>query len=169
MTTHPVTNIDDVKPITFGNGERFEATFRWISRQNGAQELGYNVVTLAPGKVAFPYHCHHGIEEAFFIISGAGRLRYDGEEYPLRGGDFVACPPGKHSAHQIINDSEDDLQYLAISTTRMPDVVQYPDSGKVAMSCDADPEDGPDARPFRLIVREDAGVDYWEGEEGPDD
>jgi uncharacterized cupin superfamily protein len=164
MEGKPVTNIDDVQPITFGNGGRFEGEFRWLSRHNGAQKLGYNHVTLAPGKTAFPYHCHHANEEAFFITEGTGLLRYDGKEYPLRAGDVVACPPGKRSAHQITNDSDGDLKYLAISTKQGPEVVQYPDSNKVAMTCDPDPEDGPDAPPFRLVVKADAGVDYWEGE-----
>lgn len=30
---------------------------------------------------------------------------------------------------------------------------------------DRDPGDPPDQPPFRLIVKGDAGVDYWEGEE----
>lgn len=92
-------------------------------------------------------------------------LRYDGEEHPLRAGDVVACPPGKGSAHQITNDSDDDLEYVAISTKLGPEVVHYPDSGKIGMMGDRDPGDPPDQPPFRLIVKGDAGVDYWEGEE----
>lgn len=92
-------------------------------------------------------------------------LRYDGEEHPLRAGDVVACPPGKGSAHQITNDSDDHLKYVAISTKLGPEVVHYPDSDKIGMMGDRDPDDPPDQPPFRLIVKGDAGVDYWEGEE----
>ena len=165
MSNNPVVNIEDIEPITFGNGGRFEGQFRWVSQHNGAVKLGYNFVSLAPGKTAFPYHFHRGNEEAFFILEGTGLLRYDGEEHPLRAGDVVACPAGKGSAHQITNDSDDDLKYVAISTKLGPEVVHYPDSNKIGMMGDPDPGDPPDQPPFRLIVKGDVGVDYWEGEE----
>ena len=165
MEKKPVVNIDDIEPINFGNGDRFEGQFRWVSRQNGAVKLGYNVVTLPPGKTAFPYHFHRGTEEAFFILEGTGLLRQDGEEYALRPGDVVCCPAGKASAHQISNDSDADLKYLAVSDRPALDVVHYPDSGKIAMSAEPDPDDAREAPPFRMIVKDDAGVDYWEGEE----
>lgn len=165
MGNKPVTNIADVEPITFGNGGRFEGKFRWISQQVGAVKLGYNHVVLAPGKTSFPYHFHHAIEEAFFILEGTGVLRCDGEEYPLRAGDAVACPAGSGSAHQIANDADVDLEYLAISTKDSPDVVQYPDSRKVLVSVAPEAGAEPGTPPFRLVVMDDAGVDYWEGEE----
>jgi len=165
MGEKPVVNVEDVEPITFGNGGRFEGRFRWVSQRNGAVKLGYNVVTLAPGKTAFPYHFHRGNEEAFFILKGTGRLRLDGKEYPLRSGDVVACPPGRNWAHQITNDSDAELEYLAISTKIGPEIVHYPDSGKIGIAADRDSADAPDQPPFRMIVKGDAGVDYWEGEE----
>ena len=165
MAGKPVVNIDDIEPITFGNGGRFEGQFRWVSQHNGAKKLGYNMVTLAPGKSAFPYHFHLANEEAFFILEGTGSLRLDGEEYPLRPGDVVSCLVGKASAHQITNDSDADLKYLAISTKQGPEVACYPDSDKYGMMGDLDPDAGPGQPPFRLVVKADAGVDYWEGEE----
>ena len=92
-------------------------------------------------------------------------MRYAGAEYPLRPGDVVSCPAGQGSAHQITNDSDADLKYAAISTKLGPEVVHYPDSNKIGMMGDRDPGDPPDQPPFRLIVKDDAGVDYWEGEE----
>ena len=165
MADNPVINIADVEPMTFGNGGRFEGSYRWLSRQSGARKLGYNHVTLAPGKTAFPYHFHRGLEEAFVVLKGSGLLRYGGDEYPLRPGDVVACPPGPESAHQISNDGEEDLEYLAISTMQLPDIVQYPDSGKMLVTGERDPNAAPDEPPFRLIVKDDVDVDYWDGEE----
>ena len=122
-------------------------------------------MTLAPGKTAFPYHFHRGTEEAFFVLEGTGLLRQDGEEFPLRPGDVVCCPAGRASAHQITNDSGADLKYLAVSNRPAMDVVHYPDSGKIGVSAEPDPGDPPDQPPFRIIFKDDAGVDYWEGEE----
>jgi hypothetical protein len=31
MSNKPVVNIQDIEPITFGNGGRFEGQFRWVS------------------------------------------------------------------------------------------------------------------------------------------
>ncbi len=165
MATKPVMNVEDVEPISFGNGGRFEGKFRWVSREIGAQKLGYNYVVLAPGKTAFPYHYHRGNEEAFFIIEGTGLLRHGDEEYPLRAGDAIACPAGSGSAHQITNDSDAELKYLAFSTKRGPEVAHYPDSNKIGILDDPDPDAEPGSPPLRLIVMEDAGVDYWEGED----
>ena len=52
---------------------------------------------------------------------------------PLRAGDLVAAPAGKE-AHQIVNTSSADLCFLAISTIGEADIVEYPDTGKVAMA-----------------------------------
>ena len=50
MNTKPVMNIEDVEPIKFGDGGRFEGEFRWISREIGAKKLGYNHVDCRPDK-----------------------------------------------------------------------------------------------------------------------
>ena len=120
MASKPIMNVEDVEPISFGDGGRFEGEFRWISREIGAQKLGYNHVVLAPGKTAFPYHYHRGNEEAFFILVGSGLLRYGGEEFPLRAGDAIAYPTGSGSAHQITNNSDAELKYLAPAPNRVP-------------------------------------------------
>ena len=167
MDKKPVVNIADVEPMTFGNGGRFEGHFRWVSQQNASEKLGYNFVTLSPGKTSFPYHFHRGIEEAFFIMEGTGVVRFDDEEYPLKPGDVVACPAGKGGAHQISNNSDADLKYLAVSTKPDTDIVHYPDSGKIAVASGPDATD-PEAAPFRMVILDDAGVDYWDGEDERD-
>ena len=37
----------------------------------------------------------------------------------------------RSKAHQFINDSEDELKYIAISTKEDHDICEYPDSDKV--------------------------------------
>jgi len=156
----PFVNVDEVETFDFGNGGRFAARLGPISPLLGAAKLGYNVTRLAPGKVAFPYHFHHGNEELFVILEGTGKLRQNDQEYALRRGDVIACPPGPASAHQIINDSEGELAYLAISTVDSPEVVEYPDSGKYGAVVGKRPNFD-----FRVIARKGDEVDYWDGEE----
>lgn len=64
------------------------------------------------------------------MLEGAGTLRVAGEMLPLRTGDIAFIPAGPEYPHQIINTSDAPLQYLSISTRDMPEIVEYPDSGK---------------------------------------
>jgi uncharacterized cupin superfamily protein len=61
-------------------------------------------------------------------------------------------------------DSKAPLRYLAVSTMLLPELVEYPDSGKLAVS--AGTQGGRPAAPdaIRHITRLKDGVDYWEGE-----
>src|SRR5262245_57246821 len=100
----------------------------------------------------------------FFILEGEGSVRIAGETHKVRTGDFISLPPGPDSAHQIINDSGRPLRYLAVSTMELPEVVEYPDSGKLGIS--AGTSGGRPAGPesIRHFTRVADGVDYWEGE-----
>ena len=44
---------------------------------------------IEPGKRAFPFHNHHANEEMFYVIEGAGTLRFGKNEYPVRAGDVM--------------------------------------------------------------------------------
>jgi uncharacterized cupin superfamily protein len=38
---------------------------------------------------------------------------------------------GEEGAHQLVNDTEDEARFLVVSTHGTPDVVLYPDEGKI--------------------------------------
>ena len=103
------------------------------------------------------------IEEFFYILNGEGTLRHADKEYPVRAGDFICSPADPKQAHQIINTSDDDLTYIALSTQDHTDVFLYPDSGKYGVwhGKTRDPGD-PDT--FLVFARKDTAVDYWDGE-----
>jgi mannose-6-phosphate isomerase-like protein (cupin superfamily) len=44
---------------------------------------------------AWPYHLQHASEELLVILEGGGRLRYGGEETPIRAGDVISTGTGK--------------------------------------------------------------------------
>lgn len=159
MDKNPVINIADIDYMDFGDGGKFEARLGRVSPAVGARELGYNITRLAPGKRAFPFHLHHHNEEMFFILEGSGTLRYGEREIPVKKGDFIGCPAGTGSAHQIINSGKGELKYLAVSTSRSPEVAEYPDSNKVGALCGTF-----DAPGLRLFVTKESAVDYFEGE-----
>ncbi len=171
-TVKPILNIDEVqvgdRPQAFqAHGaalDRFSSRSGMIGGRIGAQKLGYNITAVPPGKRAFPLHNHHANEEMFFILQGSGELRVGDERHTLRVGDFIASPAGgPESAHQIINTGSEELRYLDVSTLIVPETVEYPDSGKIALMSWQTAPDGT-VRMVRHVSRADASVDYWDGE-----
>lgn len=169
----PVINIADIVLEPWGAGAvlpaeaagRYEAKMGFVGPRIGAQKLGYNITAVPPGKSAFPRHNHHVNEEMFFILQGSGSLRVGDEVYPIRAGDFVACPPGgRERAHKMINTGSEELRYLAVSTKISPEVVDYPDSGKFGVLSELAP--GADGKPqrFTFVGRGSESLGYWEGE-----
>ena len=161
----PILNIDAIDFRDWARGEKFGAKLGDVGRRLGAQKLGYNITVVSPGKRAFPRHNHTVNEEMFLILEGEGEIVIGAKRTPVRKGDFIACPPGGVDvAHQIVNTSNADLKFLAVSTRLAPEIVEYPDSGKTGIMGEVPKADGkPEIR--RWIVRGQANEnDYWEGE-----
>jgi uncharacterized cupin superfamily protein len=98
----------------------------------GAERLGASVYELAPGKRNLPYHAHFGIEELLIVLSGSPKLRSPAGERQLAPGEVVAFAAGRDGAHQLINDGDSAVRYVMVSTTAPADLVEYPDSNKIA-------------------------------------
>jgi len=169
----PVIDIADIdlqqRPAAFAPSgdpaQRFDARIGQIAPLLGARQLGYNITLVPAGKRAFSMHNHRANEEMFFILEGTGELRFGKTTYPLRPGDVIACPAsGPEQAHQVINTSEQDLRYLAVSTKLSPEIAEYPDSGKFGVLAQFADDAGSVPRVFFHIGREGEGLDYWEGE-----
>lgn len=98
------------------------------------------------------------------MLEGAPSLRTpDGWCDPAEG-DVVWFPRGEAGAHQILNRTDATIRFLAISTHGEPDVVLYPDAGKVGVG-----ERRPRGGGLRKWFRLDDAVDYYEGERAPID
>ena len=104
--------------------------FKGRRKALGGDKLSCGLWELPPGKRSFPFHFHHGTEEALYVLSGKAKLRTTDGETRLGPGDFVSFPAGG-PAHQIINEGSEPFVYLAISAGVGVDVVEYPDSGKI--------------------------------------
>ena len=170
----PIVNIADVELRRIGHGanppggknapEKFQAQLGDIGRRIGAKKLGCNVTVVQPGHRAWPFHNHRVNEEMFVVLDGSGEVRIGSETFPIKKGDVIAHPPGgPDTAHQIVNTSNAELRYLAISTLETPEICDYPDSKKFAVMTF---ESGPDGKPkfWRFAARDDHSVDYWDGE-----
>jgi uncharacterized cupin superfamily protein len=154
----PMLNLSDLETTPFGQGEKFAAQLGRIGGPLGMKKMGCGLVVLEPGKRAWPMHEHYGQEELFIVLEGQGTIRYGEETFPVKANDVIFTPPGKGTAHQIINTSDAPLRYLAFSTTDDPELCYYPDSGKYGAYARSG-EDG-----TYLMAHEDSRVDYWDGE-----
>src|SRR2546421_3740948 len=55
-------------------------------------EMGYTIGVIKPGRPSGMYHREEN-QEDFLVLAGECLLVVEGEERPLRTGDFVHCPP----------------------------------------------------------------------------
>jgi uncharacterized cupin superfamily protein len=124
----------------------------------GLDVLRSGLWQLAPGKKSFPLHRHNVTEEAMFVLSGHAMVRTPEGDTAVGPGDYVAFPP-RGPAHQLVNDGSEPFVYLGLSANPAGvDVVEYPDSGKVAASTGAPPTGK------RMVFREAGQVDYFDGD-----
>ncbi|WP_444994864.1 cupin domain-containing protein [Aliikangiella sp. IMCC44359] len=155
-----IENINTIEKNPVGNHKNFSANVGRFGQLFNMKDMSCSVVELKPGNKAWPYHLHYGLEELFIILQGEGSIRYDDEMHPIKSGDVIFTPPGEGTAHQIINTSKSDLQYLALSTMKSPEVCYYPDSGKYGSYVF-----NSDSPVKTFIAHESNAAEYFEGEE----
>jgi len=66
---------------------------------------------LVPG-ASVGLHTHTGSSEIIYVLSGEGKVLYDGAEERVRAGLCHYCPEGH--THTLINDSVADLLFFAV-------------------------------------------------------
>ncbi len=139
------TEIDGDEPDGYRSGmNRFGG-------QIGASAIGGSIYDLKQGESVCPYHFEYGDEEWLIVLTGNATVRTPEETTTLDPGDVVCFPAGPEGAHRVTGGP---ARVLMISTRNEPSVAVYPDSDKLGVY----------VGDHRLIVRRDAGVDYWEGE-----
>lgn len=165
MSKHPhIVQSDTLQWTEQSHGERFQVRRKALAAAAGGEKLGCSVYELPPGKKGWPYHFHYANEEAIFVLEGTGILRLNDEEFPIAAGDYIALPAGSQNAHQVMNPSENILKYLCFSTMIEPDVMGYPDSGKIGVFAGAAPGGAKEKRTLSKFFPNDAEVDYWRDE-----
>jgi uncharacterized cupin superfamily protein len=140
--------------------ELYPPTEGWLANQRRVapgRTLGMSVVELLPGQTQCPYHFHHGNEELLLVLRGTPALRTPEGEQELEPGDAVHFATGPEGAHQVINRTGEAVRYVVADAKVSPEIVQYPDSGKIAAMSRG-------ATPFWSIQRLDSDVDYFDGE-----
>jgi len=151
--------------LEWSETDRGETRFKrkQLAEAADSEELGCSLYELPAGHRSWPYHYHTGNEEALYVLSGTGTLRLDGESYELETGDYVAFPADESGGHQVVNDGDETLRYLAMSTMEEPDVTIYPEMEKFGVYVGS-PPGGREERSFEGYFPTDADVEYWDDE-----
>jgi uncharacterized cupin superfamily protein len=150
------------EPVKEANGfVQRRARIGWAA---GSKRLGAGLLELRPGETAFPYHFHYGNEELLVVLEGRPHLRTPDGLRQLDRGEVVAFPVGERGAHQVTNRTDEAVRFLIVSEMNGPDVLHYPDSGKIGAR--ERPPGEREAGFWRAFHVEDA-VDYWDGESPP--
>lgn len=126
-----------------------------LADQAGSKMMHFDFMTLDKGKFSYPYHFHRNTEELFVMVSGRAVLRSPDGFQHVGPGDVVFMGMGESGAHQLYNDQDEPCVYLDIRLRVDPDVVEYPDSGKLAIL------------PNLEVFRKESRVRYFDGEESP--
>ncbi len=158
-----IINFDELTYEKLEYGTAFQAQLGPIANRLAADKLGYRITKLAAGKRAFPKHAHFANEEMFFVLEGNGVFILGDDEHQIRKGDFIAAPANPKQAHQIFNNSDQELVYLCVSTMLEPEVAYYPDSDKIGVLAGNAP--GRTTKPgITKFFPADSDVDYWQDE-----
>ena len=128
----------------------------------GTERVGLSAWEVEPGQAAYPYHFHLAEEEVLIVLEGRPLLRTPLGRRRLTRGEAVRFPPGDTGAHQVLNDTDEPVRFLAVSTHGQPDVVLYPDEGKLSAA-----ERRPDGSGLKTYFRLADTVDYYDGIKPP--
>lgn len=109
------------------------------------------ICRIPPGKASCPYHSHSAQWEFYQVIAGSGQVRDDQGLTSVASGDCFIFKPGE--AHQLINDSKEDLIIYIVADNPLGESCHYPDSNKWLVRS-----------PERRLIRSDA-LEYLDGEE----
>ncbi len=95
-----------------------EVQGRWYRRlapAGGLTDFGASHVVLKPGAWSSQRHWHDGEDEMVIMLSGEAVLIEDNGETAIIAGDCAAWPKGNRNGHHLINRSDSDCSFIAIS------------------------------------------------------
>ncbi|MFB1063014.1 cupin domain-containing protein [Natrinema sp. H-ect4] len=143
--------------------DREQTAFRRkeLSTAVDASDLGCSLYELPPGMRSWPYHYHTANEEAIYVLAGDGKLKTEDGLEPLTAGDYVTFPADERGGHRVVNDGDEPLRYLAMSTMNEPDITVYPEMKKFGVFVGS-PPGGRDDRSLEGYYRIDDETEYWD-------
>jgi mannose-6-phosphate isomerase-like protein (cupin superfamily) len=102
-----IGRLDEATAFTTKDGSTIREVAGPVSLPTEHQSLAQATV---PAGLSTDAHYHRKSEEIYFFTAGAGRMRLDDNEQPVRAGDTVVIPPGVE--HKLWADRDVDLVLL---------------------------------------------------------
>ena len=102
----------------------------------GLSNFGVNLTRLAPGAVSALRHAHTRQDEFIYILQGHPTLHTDEGATALSPGMCAGFKAGNGNAHQLANESADEVVYLEVGDRTPGDEGSYPDDDLVATMVD---------------------------------
>ena len=106
-----VAKNDIESPFLTPSGERIHEMFGRSAELGGTTKHSF-VHVVIPGHKSSAAHYHKISEETYYVLDGHARMIIDGHEFELSPGQACLIMPGE--VHQIFNDLDQDLDFLAI-------------------------------------------------------
>jgi uncharacterized cupin superfamily protein len=153
------------RDVDWDEREHGETAFRRKELSNAVEgdQLGCSLYELDPGDRSWPLHYHTANGEALFVLQGHGTVRTDEDDtgsLAVEPGDYVSFPADERGTHQVVNDGDEPLRYLVVSTMEEPDVTVYPEMETFGIYVGS-PPGGREERSLHGYYPLDADVDYW--------
>lgn len=95
--------------------------------------FGVNLTKLAPGAGSALRHSHAKQDEFIYILQGNPTLITNAGETELLPGMCAGFKAGTGNAHQLVNRTNEEVNYLEIGDRSAGDIVQYPDDDLQAL------------------------------------
>lgn len=93
----------------------------------GLVNFGVNHVRLAPGACSALRHAHAKQDELYYVLAGRPTLRTNAGATVLEPGTCVGFRAGTGDAHQLVNETAEDVVFLIVGDRTPGDSASYPE------------------------------------------
>jgi uncharacterized cupin superfamily protein len=108
---HAKVNLRDLQGSAVQHDLSETQEARFPARDLGAEQTGLNYLIVKPGRREAFAHRHRSADEIYLVLSGAGRVKLDGELVELAELDVVRVSPGTARAFEAGPDGLEVLVF----------------------------------------------------------
>ena len=112
MTDYTITNLEDIEDMAAKSGLDF-GVVRFARKAVDAEDTGLTYQKIFPGAHQSFGHRHNEAEEVYFVISGSGAVKLDGEVKELNPHDILRVAPHVMRAFEA---GPDGLEFIVFGT-----------------------------------------------------
>lgn len=109
---------------------------RQLGEVFGLTNFGVNLAKLSPGAVSSLRHSHTRQDEFVYVLQGRPTLHTDEGMTQLAPGMCAGFKAGTGNAHQLLNETTEDVLYLEVGDRTPGDEGTYPDDDLKALVVD---------------------------------